>query len=436
MAKEVNVSLTKSQIEFLKLDCAFPLFRAGYAAGKSHLMGFSAVQDAYHSASALIGVYEPSYDLIRLTAIPRVQYWLNEFGVRFTLNKQDHAIYTSNNNIGDFLFKSMENPDMLVSYETYRSHVDELDTLTAENAEKVWFKLLGRNRQVPAGVPEEHKRWNEDMQKFEVVNKMSAYTTPEGFKFCHRMWEGSKNPDYQSVKGKTMDNPTLTDAFIKQMKSSYPAALIEAYMNGEWVNMASGTVYNLYHRYKCESNETIRDKETLYIGCDFNVTKQAATIYVKRNGGEFHAVDELVDMYDTPEMIRIINNKWADQGHQIIMYPDASGRARKSSNAAESDIYLLKQAGFEVRAHNKNPDVRDRVLAANQAFSQGKAFVNHYRCPTVAKCLEQQAYNANGDPDKKSGNDHQNDATTYPLAYEFGVRKPLYAIPFSFVQKY
>jgi hypothetical protein len=114
------------------------------------------------------------------------------------------------------------------------------------------------------------------------------------------------------------------------------------------------------------------------------------------------------------------------------MYPDASGSARKTVNASLSDIALLKSAGFEVRAHKSNPDVRDRINATNKAFAEHRIFINQFACPTVAKCLEQQAYDSNGMPDKKSGSDHQNDATTYPIAYEMGIKKPMFAIDFSF----
>jgi hypothetical protein len=39
----------------------------------------------------------------------------------------------------------------------------------------------------------------------------------------------------------------------------------------------------------------------------------------------------------------------------------------------------------------------------------------------------------NGEPDKKSGNDHQNDATTYPIAYEMPIVKPVANVKFAFV---
>jgi hypothetical protein len=215
---------------------------------------------------------------------------------------------------------------------------------------------------------------------------------------------------------------------------TYPETLITAYLEGEFVNLNATTVYSAYNRGVHDSTETIRPGEALFIGCDFNVNHQAATVYVKRNGGQqWHAVAELTDMLDTPEMVRMINELWKSKGHDITMYPDASGAARHSSNASVSDIGLLTQAGFVVRAPRKNPDIRDRVMATNKAFTAGRIYINSRECPTVSKCLEQQSYDKNGEPDKKSGNDHQNDATTYPIAYEMAIRKPMFALDFSFV---
>ena len=167
------------------------------------------------------------------------------------------------------------------------------------------------------------------------------------------------------------------------------------------------------------------------IGMDFNVQKQAATVWVKREGGkQWHAVDELVDMYDTPDAVRIITERYS--GHRVTIYPDDSGGSRKTVDASKSDISLLESAGFSIRAHKTNPGVKDRINATNAAFERGILFVNSYRCPTVASNLEQQVYGKNGEPDKKSGVDHQNDATTYPIAYEFPINRPAAVLQVNF----
>ncbi len=434
--KEAKVSLTASQIEFLNLDCAFPAFFGGYGCGKSYLMTLCAVMDAMHSSDTVVALYEPEFSLIRDVVVPNLERWMSEFGIVGVHNKQDHCIYTSSGSIGDFVMKSMDNPASIVGYESYRAHVDELDTLTTDKATEVWYKIMGRNRQRPKGVSEEHMKWSEKNKRMEHVNRISAYSTPEGYKFGYQTWGLAKHKDFQYVKGRTEDNPELAEAYIQQMVDKYPKELIAAYMHGEFVNMTAGTVYNGYNRKLHASNEMIRCGEPLYIGCDFNVTSQAATIWVKRNGGfEWHAVEELTGMYDTPEMVRIITERYKSKGHDIIMYPDASGKARHSSNAAVSDIALLRAAGFQVRAKSKNPDVRDRIQATNKAFGGGRLFINFIKCPIVANCLEQQAYDKNGEPDKKSGLDHQNDATTYPIAYEMMINRPLYSVPIRWMNR-
>ena len=54
-------------------------------------------------------------------------------------------------------------------------------------------------------------------------------------------------------------------------------------------------------------------------------------------------------------------------------------------------------------------------------------------CPTVVSCLEQQAYDQNGEPDKKAGFDHMNDAATYPIVYELPINRPVAHINFTYV---
>lgn len=208
------------------------------------------------------------------------------------------------------------------------------------------------------------------------------------------------------------------------MRETYSDELAAAYIDGEFVNLTFGTVYKTYNRVAHRSNEAIKPDETLFIGCDFNVRRMAATVYVKRDGGNvWHVVRELVDMYDTSDLVETIKSKFPT--HKVVIYPDASGASTSSKNANVSDIDMLKAARFEVRVKRANPSVRDRINAMNQALSKGRIFINDAKCPTVADCLERQSYNKNNDPDKSSGHDHQNDATTYPIAYEMPISKPV-----------
>jgi len=409
----LNIKATKPQADFLTMQNRYRLFCAGYGAGKSEAMANAIMMDACQSASILIGAYAPTYDLVRLITAPRIEAKLIDNGVRYNYNKSENVIYTSAPSWGDIILRTMDNPERIVGYETYRSHLDELDTLKFEHAKEVWNKVLGRNRQRPANVKA-------------PLNQVSAYTTPEGFRFAHWRWVLNKTPEYGMIQATSYSNPFLPPDYIDSLRATYSTEHANAYIEGQFVNLTSGTVYNSYNRDRNRSNETIRDREPLFIGQDFNVSQMASTIYVKRPNG-WHAVEQLSGIYDTPALIDTLLERY--NGHKITIYPDASGGSRKTVNASVSDISLLRSAGFIIKAPAKNPPVKDRVMAVNKAFADGLLWVNDRACPDVANCLEQQAFDKNGEPDKQSGNDHQNDATGYPIAFEMPVRKPMAQAP-------
>jgi hypothetical protein len=147
----------------------------------------------------------------------------------------------------------------------------------------------------------------------------------------------------------------------------------------------------------------------------------ASVVFVERANG-LHAVAELTGITDTPHLIETLREKWP--GRSIEIYPDASGKSRKTVDASRSDLTLLRTAGYLVKARETNPPVKDRILAVNTGFSQGRLWVNDAKCPRYAESLEKQAYDDNGEPDKKSGHDHLNDGGGYCVHWRMPVRKP------------
>ncbi|EJP7326713.1 ParB N-terminal domain-containing protein [Escherichia coli] len=199
-------------------------------------------------------------------------------------------------------------------------------------------------------------------------------------------------------------------------------------------NLTSGTVYHQFDRKLNNCEEVEQPGEPIYIGMDFNVGKMAGIVHVLRLGLPC-AVTEIINAYDTPDMIRLIKERfWLYDGHdyrkvrEIYIYPDASGDSRKSSNASTTDIAQLKQAGFNVVVNSSNPPVKDRVNSMNAMFcnanGERRYKVNVKRCPVYAESLEQQVWDDKGEPDKKSGNDHPNDAGGYFIVKQFPIVKP------------
>lgn len=436
----VKFSFTKSQLEFYNLKCTNALFVGGYGTGKSYLAGRLVFLDLLKGGDIVVGVYAPDYDKLNSVSLKELKNTLTDMGweegVDFFYNKATHILTTANPNCGSVYFRTLDDPERLVGYETFSAYLDELDTMDPDKAELAYRKVLGRNRQQPKNIDvlaDDDKYFDKKSNTWKAYNRIKSFTTPEGYKFCYKRWVTHGNDRYQLVRGTTYDNPALSSEYIEELKAGLTEQQIRAYIYGEFVNMTSGTVYYAYDRAAHSSREKIMPMEPLYIGCDFNVGNMAATIYVKRKGGkEWHAVEELSGLLDTPNMVDIIQENWADRGHRIYMYPDSTGSNRKTTNASMSDISMLRQAGFSVRAKATNPRVKDRIAATNKAFESGVLYVNELKCPQVSACLEQQAYDKNNEPDKKSGFDHQNDATTYPIAYELPIRKRAFNLDIGF----
>ena len=59
--------------------------------------------DACESSDTLIGLYAPTYDLVRLITAPRITAKLTEHGIAHNYNKSENVIYTSAPRFGDFI---------------------------------------------------------------------------------------------------------------------------------------------------------------------------------------------------------------------------------------------------------------------------------------------------------------------------------------------
>lgn len=422
--RTLRVQMTQPQADFYQLTQKYPAFVGGFGTGKTETLANCALRDALASSSALIALYEPTYDLVRLILAPRMEEKLTDMGIRYKYNKQENIIYTSSPNCGDFVLRTLENPARIIGYESYRAHVDEIDTLKKAQAAMAWRKIIARNRQRPEGIEK-------------PFNRVSAYTTPEGFQFVYDTWGRNPKPGYVMIQAATYTNPFLPDDYVQTLRDSYPAALIDAYIEGRFTNLTSGSVYPDFNRKLNHSDATLHEGEPVLIGMDFNRLKMSAVVYVLRDGWPI-AVDEIVDGRDTPQMVTLFNERYKLKGHAVQVFPDASGQNSSSKNASESDLSIIRQAGLSVRVNSTNPAIADRVNATNALILNGDGIrrlkVNTNRCPHLTDGLEQQAYDKNGMPDKSSGIDHVIDAGTYPLAHLFPIIKPVTSLKMGFAR--
>lgn len=404
-----RIELTDPQFEFVTCEDQFPALVAGFGSGKTHAAVARGIAKKLQYPRQNIAYYLPTYDLVTTIGFPRFYEMLESLGLPYKPNKNDKMIHVEN--AGSIIFRTMDNPERIIGYEVADSLVDELDTLPEDKAREAWNKIISRNRQKkPDGS----------------LNTVGVATTPEGFRFVYDRWQRNPASGYRIIKASTMSNSrNLPAGYINSLRASYPSNLLAAYLDGEFVNLVAGSVYPEFDRHLNATDERIKPGEALHVGMDFNVGKMSAVIHVLR-GDNPHAAMEITRVLDTPAMSALLKRDYPD--HPIIVYPDASGASRKSNNASESDLAILRAAGFSVRVNAANPRVKDRVLAVNAMVHKDGARryrVNPETCPELVESLEKQAYDKHGEPDKSGGLDHVIDAAGYFIAYRYPVQHRL-----------
>lgn len=405
----IDLPLTEPQEEFVFCTDSFPAIIGGLGSGKTQAGVSRLIIRMLQCRGLNMAYYMPTYDLLRLRAMPEFEASFERLGVKTTLNKSEYSI--SVHGYGKIIFRSYDNPNRIVAYEVADSIVDELDTLKKEDAEKVWRKITERNR-----------------QRSPLGNTIGCVTTPDaGIQgFVYAKWKKNPATGYTLIKAPTYSNPYLEDDYIPNIRANYDPLLADMYIEGEFVSLNDKKVYHFFERKRHHVDRVIQPGERLHIGLDFNVGGCCATVWVI-DGTKPIAVDEFVS-HDTQDFI---NNLTRYKGNHIIVYPDASGKSERT-NASASDIQMIKQAGFWVDAPESNPYVRDRINAFNALLAHDRIAINCKKCPELATALETQGYTDKGEPEKFKEHpaiDDWNDCAGYFIHQRFPIRSVQVAGP-------
>jgi len=413
---QATLKLNKPQFEFISHPKKFSAFVGGYRSGKTFVGCVRLCINALENPGIPQGYFAPTYPQIADIFYDTMPVVAEAFGLFADIVPSKKRVYLRDNRgrcLSTIVCKSMEHPHRIVGFNIAHALVDEIDCMPIKKADSAWKKIIARMSTVWPG---------RDMNTIDVT------TTPEGFNWVYRKFvkelasNPSQRPLYGIVHASTRQNAkNLPKDYIKSLRESYPANLVDAYIDGLFVNLTSGSVYPSFCRKQSHTDATIRPGEQLHVGMDFNINRMAATIHVIRDGLPM-LLEEATSLFDTPAMIVELKRRFP--GHSITVYPDASGKNRKSVNGSESDHSLLRAAGFMVMVNPSNPAVRDRVLAVNAMFlnidHKRRYLVNTDNCPVTTQVLEQQAYTENGEPNK-DGTEDPVDALGYFIVQRFPI---------------
>jgi len=374
----------------------------GFGAGKTYGLVCKSVHMAAMNVGHVSALFEPIAPMLRDILQRTMDELLEKWEIPFDFRVSPLPEYTLHFAEGShtILLRTMETANRIRGQNLCAVGFDEADTANKNVATQAMRMALARLR-------------DGNVQQF------YAATTPEGFGWAYETFEKNASDDTALIRAKTSDNPYLPEGFIDSLLENYPEQLIKAYLEGVFVNLNTGQVYDRFDRAKHVITELPNvDNEPLRIGIDFNVTNTNAVIGC-RLGNQLLLIDEISGAHDTDALAQEIQRRFPDR--RIYVYPDASG-GNRSTNASRTDIQILESYGFSNQSPRSNPAVRDRVLAVQGLLENSKGQVRvqiSHKCKRLIECLELQSWNSKGEPDKEAGYDHLNDAFGYLVVREF-----------------
>jgi hypothetical protein len=253
---------------------------------------------------------------------------------------------------------------------------------------------------------------NEDIW-YEIIRPMLSDTmgeavivgTPKGrsglFYRLYTEAEQDETGEWKSFSFTSIDGGNIPDQeILSAMRSMGWSQFSQEYLAS--FNSSIGLVYSNFERAHHISKEVKDHGGKIVVGMDFNVAPLCAVIGQFTADGQLHIFDEL-EMWGAHTQMAAQELLDRYPNREIWVYPDPSGRQRRTSAGGQTDFTILTKAGFRVIAPSRTPPVRDRINVLQMMLlnAEGERRVKiHPRCKTLIQGLDSFSYMETGKPDK------------------------------------
>lgn len=218
-------------------------------------------------------------------------------------------------------------------------------------------------------------------------------SSPNGFNWAYNEFE-NKDKNFKTngvhlVRGKTIENIFLPEEYYQSLLEDYGGEdnpLAKQELMGEFVNLQAGAIYWGFERGINVEKVTLDKDFPVYVGQDFNIDNMA-NCYVQFRNGKFYVFKEtILDNYGANTdnaASKIVKDL---SGYNVVVIPDSTGKARKTSSSGRTDIEILRSYGLNV-VETKNPFVRDRQNTLNMHFKKNDVIIDP-SCINIIRELE------------------------------------------------
>ena len=393
--------LSLAQDTIAKSKTRFRVVVAGRRFGKTHL---SIRELAYHARlpDKEVWYVAPTYKMARQIVWRKLKNKLQDLNWIAKTNETELTISLINGST--ISLKGADNYDSLRGVGLDFIVLDEFADIDPE----AWFETLRptlsdkQGRALFIGTPKGIGNWGYNIYQ-------NSQEDPEA---------------WQSFSYTTLDGGNVTEQEIESARRD----LDERTFRQEYMasfETFSGRIYYAFDRAQNVVKYEGATPDAVYVGMDFNIDPMSAVV-AARIGDTLHVIDEVrIFGSNTQEVIDELKQRFPKT--KIWVYPDPAGNQRKTSAGGATDIMLLNNAGFVVKAPRNHTPVRDRINAVNSRLCSSSG-IRHLiidpKCKYTIEGLERQVYKeGTSQPDKDGGYDHMNDALGYMTDYLFPVRR-------------
>lgn len=255
-------------------------------------------------------------------------------------------------------------------------------------------------------------------------------STPNGYDFLYDMYNYQEvDKDWKSYHFDYKSSPYLDEEEIEKVKHTIDPLKFNREYKATFEDSGNNVFY-CFDRKQHVSPDVpdFEDGEDVHIGIDFNVGLQCSSVFAVR-GGQVHFLDEFKGHPDTETLAIAIKTRYP--GRKIYVYPDPSGRSRKTSApVGVTDFTILEKYGLITRAHRKAPPIIDSVNAVNKKLKTASGIIDMYfhpRCEGIIKSVERTAWEEHRNTDlatidKSEGVEHFSDGVRYAIEFLYPIK--------------
>ena len=256
--------------------------------------------------------------------------------------------------------------------------------------------------------------------------KACFFGTPKGRNWFFDLYQKGQDPteeEWSSYLVTTKQGGWVDDDELAQAKKDLDNRTFQQEYEGTFLTWSGVIYYAMDLQHNVRRFELPDDVTILHIGQDFNIDPMVGIVcFIKNN--IIYVYDEIqIWSSNTDEICQEIHHRYPNK--KIFSYPDPSAKARRSSSAGKTDISILQNNGFIVKAPNKAMPVRDRINAVNSKLCSSagiRGMIIHPNCKNLLNTLSKQVYKEGTSvPDKSNGLDHHGDALGYLVSYLYPV---------------